>query len=147
MSSTSFIACPAQSRNPRLIVEVTPLHRRSDTPALDRIAATRGTPAFVRFDNGPEFIARAVAGWCRFDDVATMHRSRVAVAERVDRELQRALRDKLLNSWQFDTLLEAQVMIEDWRIDYNTNRPHSAHGDLTPAAFTAAWTRINQPLA
>jgi hypothetical protein len=50
------------------------------------------------------------------------------------------LRDELLNLWQFDSLLEAQVIIEDWRIDYNTNRPHSAHGDLTPTEFAQAWT-------
>lgn len=42
------------------------------------------------------------------------------------------LRDELLNLWQFDSLLEAQVIIGDWRIDYDEHRPHSAHGDLTP---------------
>jgi len=56
------------------------------------------------------------------------------------------LRDELLNGWQFDSLLEAQVIIEDWRIDYNDNRPHTAHGDLTPSEFAQAWT-INQPQA
>ena len=44
----------------------------------------------------------------------------------------------LLNGWTFDSLLEAQVLIEDWRIDYNTNRPHSAHGGLTPTEFAQA---------
>ena len=42
------------------------------------------------------------------------------------------LRDELLNGRQWDSLLEARVLIEDWRIDYNINRPHSAHGDLSP---------------
>ncbi len=55
------------------------------------------------------------------------------------------LRDELLNLWQFDSLLEAQVLIEDHRIDYNINRPHSAHGHLTPAEFATNWTTINQP--
>ena len=50
------------------------------------------------------------------------------------------LRDELLNGWHFDSLLEAKVLIEDWRIDYNINRPHSAHGDLTPDEFARAWT-------
>src|SRR3954452_18507946 len=50
------------------------------------------------------------------------------------------LRDELLNSWQFDSLLEARVIIEDWRIDYNEHRPHSAHGDLTPAEPARACT-------
>ncbi len=55
------------------------------------------------------------------------------------------LRDELLNLWRFDSLREAQVLIEDWRIDYTTNRPHTAHGDQTPAEFAAAWTTISEP--
>ncbi len=55
------------------------------------------------------------------------------------------LRDELLNGWQFDSLLEAQVLIEDWRIDYNVHRPHSAHGELTPSEFAQAWTTRYQP--
>ena len=39
------------------------------------------------------------------------------------------------HSWRFDSLLEARVIIEDWRCDYNANRPHSAHGELTPTEF------------
>ena len=57
------------------------------------------------------------------------------------------LRDELLNLWQFDSLLEARVIIEDHRIDYNINRPHSAHHNLTPAEFAANWNTINQPKA
>jgi hypothetical protein len=51
------------------------------------------------------------------------------------------LRDELLNLWRFDSLLEAQVLIEDWRLDYNINRPHSAHGDLTLNSPVNAWVR------
>ena len=54
---------------------------------------------------------------------------------------------ELLNLWQFDSLLEARVIIENWRIDYNWKRPHTAHGDLTPSEFAAKWTTINQPQA
>ena len=57
------------------------------------------------------------------------------------------LRDELLNGWRFDSLLEARVIIEDHRVDYNTNRPHSAHGDLTPTEFALRCTQINQPRA
>ncbi|TXI54014.1 integrase core domain-containing protein, partial [Mycolicibacterium mageritense] len=52
---------------------------------------------------------------------------------------------ELLNSWRFDSLLEARVIIEDWRCDYNANRPHSAHGELTPAEFALQWTTTHQP--
>ncbi len=55
------------------------------------------------------------------------------------------LRDELLNLWRFDSLREARVIIEDWWIDDNTNRPHTAHGDQTPAEFAAACTIINEP--
>jgi hypothetical protein len=40
---------------------------------------------------------------------------------------------------------EAQVLIGDWRIDYNENRPHSAHGDLTPTEFATAWPPTPSP--
>lgn len=48
--------------------------------------------------------------------------------------------------WQFDSLLKARVIIEDWRIDHNDHRPHTAHGDLTPTEFAKARP-INQPEA
>jgi len=51
---------------------------------LDRLMLTRGAPAFVRFDNGPEFIANAVADWCRFNGVGTIFIG-FPVAERLDR--------------------------------------------------------------
>ncbi len=56
----------------------------------------------------------------------------------------RGFSDELLNLWRFDSLREAQVLIEDWRIDDTTNRPHTAHADQTPAEFAAAWTTINE---
>jgi putative transposase len=113
---------------------------------LDRLAAERGAPAFVRFDNGPEFIAAAVADWCRFNDVATVFIDPGSPWQNAWIEsFNGRLRDEFLNGWQFDSLLEAQVLIEDWRIDYNEHRPHSAHGELTPSEFAKAWTTRNQP--
>lgn len=114
---------------------------------LDRLSVTRGTPAFVRFDNGPEFIAAAVADWCRFNNVGTCFIDPGSPWQNAWIEsFNGRLRNEFLNGWQFDSLLEAQVLIEDWRIDYNMNRPHSAHGDLTPNEFTQAWTTRNQPV-
>jgi len=117
---------------------------------LDRLACERGAPAFVRFDNGPEFIAQAVADWCRFNGVGSIFIDPGSPWQNAWIEsFNGRLRDELLNGWRFDSLLEAQVIIEDWRIDYNINRPHSAHGDLTPNEFAQAWTtkQINQPQA
>jgi putative transposase len=50
-----------------------------------------------------------------------------------------------LNSCKFGSLLEAQVLLDDWRIEYNCERPHSALGMLTPNEFAKAWTeKYNQ---
>lgn len=113
---------------------------------LDRLMLTRGAPAFVRFDNGPEFIAQAVADWCRFNSVGSIFIDPGSPWQNAWIEsFNGRLRDEFLNGWQFDTLLEAQVLIEDWRIDYNEHRPHSAHGELTPSEFAQAWTTQRQP--
>jgi putative transposase len=113
---------------------------------LDRLAIERGAPGFVRFDNGPEFIAAAVADWCRFNDVGSCFIDPGSPWQNAWIEsFNGRLRDEFLNGWQFDSLLEAQVLIEDWRTDYNTHRPHSAHGDLTPTEFAQAWTTRHQP--
>lgn len=113
---------------------------------LDRLAATRGAPAYLRFDNGGEFIAAAVADWCRFNAVDTIFIDPGSPWQNAWIEsFNGKLRDELLNGWQFDSLLEARVLIEDHRIDYNTNRPHTAHGDLTPTEFARKWQANNQP--
>ncbi len=115
---------------------------------LDRLAAERGrAPAYVRFDHGPEFIAIAVADWCRFHACESVFIDPGSPWQNAWIEsFNGRFRDEFLNGRHFDSLLEARVLIEDWRIDYNVNRPHSAHGDLTPAEFAAHWT-INQPQA
>jgi putative transposase len=113
---------------------------------LDRLMLSRGAPTYVRFDNGPEFIAAAVADWCRFNGVGSIFIDPGSPWQNAWIEsFNGRLRDELLNGWQFDNLFEAQVLIEDWRIDYNINRPHTAHGDLSPDEFARAWTTRNQP--
>ncbi|MGE3328497.1 MAG: IS3 family transposase [Acidimicrobiia bacterium] len=113
---------------------------------LDRLMAERGAPGFVRFDNGPEFVAHAVVDWCRFNGVNTVFIDPGSPWQNAWIEsFNGRFRDELLNGWQFDSLREARVIIEDWRIDYNVNRPHTAHGELTPSEFAANWTTNNQP--
>ena len=112
---------------------------------LDRLAADRGVPGFVRFDNGPEFVAYAVRDWCRFNSVRSVFIDPGSPWQNAWIEsFNGRLRDELLNGWQFDSLREARVLIEDWRIDYNINRPHTAHGDLTPTEFATAWANQHQ---
>ncbi len=115
---------------------------------LDRLAAQRGAPVYVRFDNGPEFVAHAVDDWCRFNDTGAMFIDpgspwQNAWIESFNGRLPRRTPQLLA----LRSLLEARVIIEDWRLDYNANRPHTAHGDLTPTEFALRWNQINQPRA
>lgn len=113
---------------------------------LDRLKCGRGSPLYVRFDNGPEFIAHAVADWCRFSGTKSVFIDPGSPWQNAWIEsFNGRLRDELLNSRQWDSLLEARVIIEDWRIDYNTNRPHTAHGNLTPTEYATNWTATHQP--
>ena len=112
---------------------------------LERLAAQRGAPVYVRFDHGPEFIAYAVADWCRFNGTGTVFIDPGSPWQNAWIEsFNGRMRDEHLNGQQFDSLLEAQVLTEDWRIDYNMNRPHSAHGWLTPAEFVEQWLNRQQ---
>ncbi len=54
------------------------------------------------------------------------------------------LRDECLNEHVFSSLAQARRVIEAWRIDYNTERPHSSLGYLTPKEFAASWRAVHQ---
>ena len=114
---------------------------------LERLVIERGRPpAFLRFDNGPEFVSIVVAEWCASKGTACVFIDPGSPWQNAWIEsFNGRLRDELLNAWRFDSLLEARVMIEDWRRDYNANRPHSAHGELTPTEFALQWTATHQP--
>ena len=121
--------------------------RRIDADAtvaiLDGLVAERGAaPQFVRCDNGPEFTANALCDWCRFNQAGTSYIEPGSPWQNPYVEsFGGRLRDELLAVEAFSSLLEAQVLVEDWRIEYNTVRPHSALDYLTPAE---AWA-INHP--
>jgi putative transposase len=113
---------------------------------LEKITTERPAPVYLRFDNGPEFIAHAVADWCRFNDAGTLFIDPGSPWQNAWIEsFNGRIRDEHLNGQLFDSLLEARVLTEDWRIDYNFNRRHSGIGRMTPVAFAEAWTIKHQP--
>jgi putative transposase len=117
--------------------------------ALDRLVAERGTaPRCIRCDNGPELTANALRDWCRFSgaDASYIEPGSPWQNPYVESFGSR-LRDELLAVEAFNTLLEAQVLVEDWRIEYNTVRPHSALGYLTPTDYANAWTTTHPALS
>jgi putative transposase len=100
---------------------------------LDRIAMVRGYPKYLRADNGPEFVATALKDWCRLKRTHTIFIEPGSPWQNGFVESFNArVRDELLNITAFDSLLEAKVLIEDWRIEYNNLRPHSSLGRQTP---------------
>ena len=97
----------------------------------------RGVPAFIRSDNGPEFIAQAVRDWIDAVGAKTAYIVPGSPWENGYCESFNArFRDELLNGEIFYTLKEAQIIIEEWRKHYNTKRPHSALGYRPPAPET-----------
>ena len=94
----------------------------------------RGAPEYVRSDNGTEFTAKAVREWLAEVGVNTLFIEPGSPWENGYLEsFNGKLRDELLNGEVFTTLLEARVLIEQWRKEYNQVRPHSALGYRAPA--------------
>ncbi len=104
---------------------------------LGRLFLQRGTPEHIRSDNGPEFIAEALRGWLAELAIAPLYIHPGSPWENGYIEsFNGRFRDEFLNGEIFYTLLEAQVLVERWRIYYNTKRPHSALGYKPPAPET-----------
>jgi len=106
---------------------------------LDALMALYGVPAHLRCDNGPEYVCAAVRAWLSRAKVSALYIAPGSPWENAYAESYHArLRDELLDREEFGSLLEARVLLEDWRAQYNQARPHSALGYKTPEAFAAA---------
>ncbi|WP_288992835.1 IS3 family transposase [uncultured Marinobacter sp.] len=102
--------------------------------ALTDLFILRGIPAYIRSDNGPEFIAEALRDWIRAVGAKTAYIEPGSPWENGYCEsFNGRMRDELLNGEIFYSLREAQIIIERWRNHYNTKRPHSALGYRPPA--------------
>lgn len=103
---------------------------------LRSLIQERGVPSYIRSDNGPEFIAKAIERWLKFYQVDTIYIKPGSPWENPYIEsFNGKFRDECLNMELFSSMIEARVIIEDWRIEYNEIRPHSSLGYLTPVEF------------
>lgn len=99
----------------------------------------RRTPEFIRSDNGPEFVARAVRKLLKDMEVKTLYIEPGSPWENAYIEsFNGKLRDELLNRELFLNLVEARYVMEQWREEYNNLRPHSSLMYQTPAGFSEA---------
>jgi len=103
---------------------------------LDQIAAQRGYPLKLRLDNGPEFIALALAEWAEqhgvtLEFIKPGKPMQNAFIERFNRTYRQAV----LDMYVFTTLDDVREQTEKWLKEYNEERPHDALGDLSPREF------------
>ncbi len=105
---------------------------------LERLIAQRGKPANIRCDNGPEFISHKLEQWGNEKDrqitlqfIQPGKPMQNAYIERTNGSIRR----ELLNAYLFYSLNEVREKCEEWRDDYNTERPHKALGYLSPIKY------------
>ena len=101
---------------------------------LADVMLVRGIPEHIRSDNGPEFIAEELRKWLGNLGTKTLYIEPGSPWENGYCEsFNGKLRDEFLNGEIFYSLKEAQILTERWRVEYNTERPHSALGYRPPA--------------
>ena len=108
---------------------------------LDRLADTRGLPKSITVDNGPEFDGQVLDKWSyrtgvRLSFIRPGRPNENAYIESFNGKF----RDECLNEHWFLSMAHARSVTEAWRIEYNTERPHSSLGNRTPEEFASSQT-------
>jgi putative transposase len=113
---------------------------------LQQLVERRGKPEILRTDNGPEFIGHRVQEWCeaRGITIKYIQPGRPMQNGFIERK-NGSLRRELLNAYLFYSLNEVRQMCEEWRTDYNTERPHKALGYLSPFAYLEKYASGHAP--
>jgi putative transposase len=103
---------------------------------LSQLISVHGAPRYLRSDNGPEFVSRAILRWAKNEnvDLALIDPGK-PWQNGVDESFNGKFRDECLSIEWFRNRVEAKVVIEQWRQHYNDVRPHSSLGYLTPNEF------------
>jgi len=115
---------------------------------LSKLVSVRGAPRYLRSDNGSEFISRAILRWLADEKIETALIDPGKPWQNGSNEsFNGKLRDECLGMQWFQNRTEARVVIEAWRREYNTVRPHSSLGDLTPAEFAERRQSTQQTAA
>ena len=115
---------------------------------LEYLFMVRGIPAYIRSDNGPEFIAKAIKKWLQQRHVGTLYIEPGSPWENGYIEsFNGKLRDEVLDREVFYSVKEAKVIVESWRLEYNHHRPHSGLCYMTPAGFASSCISSSSPTA
>jgi len=118
---------------------------------LDRLVARYGKPSCIVSDNGTELTSRAILLWAQQQGIEWHYITPGKPRENGFTEsLNGRIRDECLNEHVFETLAHARRLVEDWREDYNTVRPHGSLGNIPPAAYRGSLRQtlaVAQPAA
>jgi putative transposase len=115
---------------------------------LDKLITGRGKPKRIQVDNGSEFTCRAMDQWAYFNQVKLDFSRRGKPTDNAFIEsFNGKFRTECLNQNWFLSLADARDKIEQWRQDYNHNRPHSSIGNLTPEEFAESCIPSASPTA
>lgn len=107
---------------------------------LEALFKDYGIPRYLRSDNGSEFIAQCLQGWLKEQGTRPLFIDPGSPWQNGKCEsFNGRFRDECLNMEVFDSLPEAQFVIEHWREHYNVERPHSALAYLSPLQFIQEW--------
>lgn len=107
---------------------------------LEQVALTHGVPERLSVDNGPEFISKVLDAWAYRHGVQLLfNRPGTPTDNPYIESFNGHFREECLAQHWFGSLEEARKVIEAWRMDYNTVRPHRSLKQQTPAAVLARW--------
>lgn len=112
---------------------------------LKTLITQRGKPQNIRCDNGPEFICHSLQDWCKQNEITLQYiqpgkPTQNAYIERKNGSMRR----ELLNAYMFRSLNEVRIMTEEWRQDYNTERPHKSLNYLSPLNYFNLWKQMDE---
>jgi putative transposase len=113
---------------------------------LSRLISVHGSPKYLRSDNGPEFVSRAILRWLLKANIGTAHIAPGKPWQNGNNEsFNGKFRDECLSMEWFRNRIDAKITIEQFRRQYNEVRPHSSLGNLTPAEFKQQLSATTNP--
>jgi putative transposase len=117
--------------------------KESQDDAVGGVGVDPGHLRAFRSDNGPEFIAFEFTEWLEAQGSATYHiESGKPWQNSYPESFNNRLRDEYLNTTEFWSIDHARVVLESWRIEFNTEYLHSSLGHQTPEEFAASWSTV-----
>ena len=124
------------------------LRSRHVIDVLSRLVSIYGAPKYLRSDNGPEFVSKAILKWLTDANIGTAFIDPGKPwLNGMNESFNGKFRDECLNMQWFKNRIDAKILIEEFRCQFNETRPHSSLGNLTPVEFKRRLSTTNPETA